>query len=119
MACGSCRKHVPVSYPVASSLSFDGIKTMSQETTLVRVKLNDNNIAGHPIYGPATKTYYGYRAHGEVFRVKSEDFQIASSNNTWILFDDNQTEEQVVEAKSASVEKRGRKPAMKEDVVEA
>ena len=59
--------------------------------TLVRVQLTDNNLGAHPIYGPVTKIYYGYRAHGDYFRVHAADAERMTGSGLWTITGDTPT----------------------------
>lgn len=72
MGCASCGK---ASVPVMEYPQMIASPQMATSET-VEVELVDGNFGDHSITGVATKTFYGYRKHGETFLMNRGDAEM-------------------------------------------
>lgn len=71
--CGSSHTSPPVALPAMSSAPGGSPDDM------VIIILNDGNIGDHSIVGMVSKTFYGYRKHGEEFLMRRSDIAMQPS----------------------------------------
>lgn len=78
MPCSGCGGRAPVHVgpgPTMAAAQSQGIQMNAND--IVWVQLADGNEGQHPIIGHATRTNYGYRAHGDLFKMAMADVTIA------------------------------------------
>lgn len=78
MPCGSCggkRSGQPT--PVSAPQMAPQMAVQMSAGNIIWVRLNDGNIGQHPIVGNVTRTNYGYRVHGDLFKMMASDAQAA------------------------------------------
>lgn len=73
MPCGSCGgRRQSVTVQATPQATPQASPQMSADS-VVWVRLNDGNTGQHPIVGNATRTQYGYRSHGDLFKMVASD----------------------------------------------
>lgn len=76
MPCGSCGKRRAAPPPAAMPAMIPQMSSQMSADTIVWVELIDNNVGDHNIgRGVFTNTNYGYRTHGEKFKMDIRDAQ--------------------------------------------
>ena len=73
MPCGSCGGRRQVTAPQAPAQASPQASPQMNAQSVVWVRLNDGNLGQHPIVGNVTRTQYGYRSHGDLFKMIQSD----------------------------------------------
>lgn len=102
MPCGSCggkRKSIPA--PPMSQMMAPQMSGQMNADNVIWVRLDDGNLGQHPIVGMATKTNYGYRAHGDLFKMLISDARTAP--HKFLVAPDPNAAPVIVETPAATV----------------
>lgn len=73
MPCGSCGKRRAAPPPAAMPAMIPQMSSQMSADNMIWVRLNDNQLGDHPIVGFVTKIKYGYRSHGDLFKMHKDD----------------------------------------------
>ncbi len=73
MPCGSCGGRRQSAVAPAQVQMAPQMSAQMSADSVVWVRLNDGNTGQHPIVGNVTRTQYGYRSHGDLFKMVAAD----------------------------------------------
>ncbi len=73
MPCGSCGGRRQSAVAPQQVQAAPQMSAQMSADSVVWVRLNDGNTGQHPIVGNVTRTQYGYRSHGDLFKMIAAD----------------------------------------------
>lgn len=73
MPCGTCGKKRAAAPSSAIPAMAPQMSSQMSANNIIWVRLNDGNLGDHKIVGNVTKTDYGYRKHGDLFKMMGSD----------------------------------------------